>query len=623
VRERWIAAYVCVGIGACFSPAPPAGIPCGPGFSCPNDQTCDIVTNECGPPSEALILRDDTAEDFGVAGAYVDEVTIEKQGFVGPIAFLNGGVRITAYNGLFATEGAQFEDIAANTPSGVGLQRSLHIRFEDRVPPGLGVIDPENVTVTVEGEIELDSTGNWRFELTANDRGFFEIEDAPGSGSFTLRIDDDDLGTSGTLAVTTPGWYRYRGAFQDQTNIHDYRVRLDPPGTSPINDIPSDRMRVRADDLEGLIVDGFENAFMMEHKATLVSTSSLTELALNPDPFGLPIGPGEYSYRWNGQFLIEQGGAYTFRLDTIQGHRLWIDGVALADKYDDDSQTTITSAIELEPGWHDLVIDMMKRGGPQTSFLDFAVESGPQFAGGSFPADHLRPISGRGARFLSDRNLSALAIPDGPPTPPTPAARTLTLQLPASFTPLDVRAAVSIDHDLASSVQVVCDPPGTGAFTVAAFGSMPNGENFFHLPMQVENAVPSPWRFEATDNLTDGIIGEITGVMVTMIYDGGKAPFPTTYRYESAVRDLGDVVAFERIAWLLRQAPDPNMVVVRLRTCETADACAAETSSTARRRPCRCAASCSTRSCSPATAMSRRPSTRSSCVTSCVANSLK
>jgi hypothetical protein len=334
---------------------------------------------------------------------------------------------------------------------------------------------------------------------------------------------------------------------------------------------------VRAGDLEGLVVDGFDNAFMVHHIGTRISTDSLADVSLGTDPLGLAIGTVSFSLRWNGQFLIETAGDYAFRIESIQGHRLWIDGVAVADKYSLTSDTSVTAAITLAPGWHDIVLDVTKES-DAPGRVSFTVESGPQFAGTAFPADHLRPISGRGARFVTDRNTTALAIPDGPALPLAPVTRTLTVELPASFTPVNVVAAIEIDHTLPSSVEVVCDPPGGAPFTVAAFGSMADTETsrLFYLPRPIDNAQPV-WLFTATDNLTDTKVGTITRVMVTMTYDGGIAPFPTTYRYVSAVRELGDAVAFERIAWVLRQAPDPSAAIVRLRTCDAAEECAAET----------------------------------------------
>ena len=58
--------------------------------------------------------------------------------------------------------------------------------------------------------------------------------------------------------------------------------------------------------------------------------------------------------------------------------------------------------------------------------------------------------------------------------------------------------------------------------------------------------------------------------------NGGVAPFPASYRYVSAVRELGDVAAFGPMNWQLRQASDTATALVRIRTCDTAAACQSE-----------------------------------------------
>ncbi len=200
------------------------------------------------------------------------------------------------------------------------------------------------------------------------------------------------------------------------------------------------------------------------------------------------------------------------------------------------------------------------------------VAAGPQFAGGPLPADHLRPVVGRHARAIADRNQTAVPLADGNGNSGT---RGLTIERPASLTTaLDIRAAVEVSSDNLDTISLVINPPGSGPdVTVAAVGDMTGmGTEFFHVPIPLTN-LGTFWQFVGTDVLLDTIIGEISRAFVTVVYDGGIAPFAVTSRYESAVRDLGDAVAFERIAWTTRG--DPAAVVVKWRTCETED-CAGE-----------------------------------------------
>jgi len=564
---RWL---VTLGaLAACFSPSAPSGLPCGEGRTCPDGQTCDIISNECGVASVALVWRDDTAEDFGAGSG---DVTIESQGFLGPAAFFTGGVRIAGYDGALITDlaTASIDTIVADhTPTAAGLQHSLRIDFQATNPPGLGLANPDDATIVIDGEVELEAAGNWRFQLTANDRGLFEIAE-PGSATFTRVIEDVNTGTTGTFAVTQPGWHKFRAAFQDQTLAFDFALVYDPPNIQggAFRDIPSDRLRARVGDLDGLLVDGFDQANLIFQNGSLLSRQPLAAVPLEENPFALPIGLVAFSLRWSGQFLIDDPGDFSFALDTVHGHRLWIDGVLVADKFTSTAAMSTTAPLTLDAGWHDVVLDVTKEGGGPGS-VSLIVASGPQFAGGALPGDHLRPVLGRGARAISDRNLAVLALPDGTGTS---ASRGLTIELPASRTStLDVRAAVEVAGDNLASLSLVIDPPTGANIPVIAAGDFTGaGSELVHVPLAIANAGTN-WLFIGTDALADTLIDRISSVFVTIVYDGGTPPFAPTSRYESAVRELGDVVGFERIAWTTRR--DPAAITVRMRTCDTGETC--------------------------------------------------
>ncbi len=549
-------------LAACFSPSPPEGLPCGEGLTCPEGQTCDIVTNECGPPSEALSWRDDTAEDLALGSG---DVTLEPQGFVSPAAYLTGTVRVSGYDGL--QSGEPFEAVAAGTRTGVGVRRSLRIDYQSSSPPGLGIADPDSATVLIDGEIELEAAGNWRFQLTANDRGYLEI--APPGGDFERVTEDVNTGTIGTFVVSQPGWHRFRAAFEDAAQFLSYTLVYDPPNVNGngFRDIPTDRLRARFDGIgEGLVVDGFEHANLVLLDGTVIDRTPLKDVALATNPFALPIGTG-YTLRWSGQFLIDEPGDFTFAVASPGGHRLWIDGAGLLDEFAGDTTST-TAPVTLAAGWHDLVLDANKSGPAGT--LSFTVETGPQFSGGPLPSDHLRPVVGRGARFVADQALTAVALPDGTGASGT---RTLTLDIPGTFvTPRDLRAAIELTAGNLATVSLVIDPPVGANIPVVGVGELTGTTELVteQLPL---GSLGTGWAFIGTDTVADMLTGEITAAFITLVYDGGVAPFALSSRYESAVRELGDAVAFERVAWTVRGAADA--IRVSLRTCDTMD-CSAE-----------------------------------------------
>lgn len=557
---RWTVALSV--LAGCFSPSAPEGLPCGEGQTCPEGQSCDLVSNVCGLPSAALLWREDTADELSAGSG---DVTIEPLGFLSPAAYLTGVIRVAGYDGLHS--GEPFEVVAAGPRTGVAVQRSLRIDYQATNPPGLGLADPDNATVLIDGEIELEAAGSWRFELTANDRGYFEI--APPGGEFERIVDDVDTGTIGTFVVSQPGWHRFRAAFEDAAQALDYDLVYDPPNVNgaAFRAIPPDRLRVRFDGIgDGLVVDGFEHANLIDLDGTIIDQTPLQDVVLDTNPFELPIGTG-FTVRWSGQFLIDEPGDYTFAIKSPNGHRLFIDGAALVDELNGATGST-TESVTLAAGWHDVVLDVNKGGPAET--LSLIVQSGPQFAGGPLPSDHLRPVIGRGARFVADQALTAVALPDGTGVA---GSRSLTLDVPGTFvTARDLRTAIELTGDDLASVSLVIDPPAGANIPVVGVGDLTGTTAFVteHLPI---DTFGTNWLFVGTDTVANALTDEISAAFLTLVYDGGVAPFAVSSRYESAVRELGDAIAFERVAWTVRGAADA--IKVSLRTCDAAD-CAGE-----------------------------------------------
>ncbi|MEO8704871.1 MAG: PA14 domain-containing protein, partial [Kofleriaceae bacterium] len=324
MRGLWLAAC----LGACFSPAPPLGAPCSDTQECPAGQTCDLVTNTCSLPTERVAWRDDAAEDFA-QGTYLDEVTVESQGFLGPVAYYTGGLRVTGIESaeLDNPDNADFEDLDTGELRNVQVIHGADVDYGAGTPPGFGFSRADDLTLLVEGELELEVAGTWRFQLTANDAGFVDLA-APGTHDFERVISDDSSTTVKAFNAPVAGWYRFRAAFTDRAMAMAFQLRYDPPNVqgNGFRAIPSDRLRARAGDITGLVVEGFEESFFIGHRATIVRDQSIADQQYATNPFELPIGTGSYSLRWTGQFLIDMPGDYAFSIDSRDGHRVWIDG---------------------------------------------------------------------------------------------------------------------------------------------------------------------------------------------------------------------------------------------------------------------------------------------------------
>ena len=84
-------------VAGCYDPDPPLGIPCSDTGDCPTGQECDQATLVCMLPTELRTWREDTAEDL--AGGTTRDAIVESSGFVGPVAYAHGRVRLTGVDG--------------------------------------------------------------------------------------------------------------------------------------------------------------------------------------------------------------------------------------------------------------------------------------------------------------------------------------------------------------------------------------------------------------------------------------------------------------------------------------------------------------------------------------------
>jgi hypothetical protein len=510
-------------------------------------------------PTELRTWSEDEAADF--AGGTFHDATVEARGFIGPVGYAHGRVRLTGVDGdrIAGDPAAATWAAVSSGAAGVGFSKDVDIDFGLLAPDGLGLTAADNVTVLVEGEVELDVAGSWRFELTANDAGFFEL--APPGGDFMRLVNDVDTATSGTYEATTPGWYRFRAAFSDADQYLQFLLRYDPPNVAGnFRTIPSERLRCRVDDLQGYVVDGFEQGYLVGYVSSTLVTTPL-DLSLPADPYGLQIGATTYSMHFAGQILIDVEGDYAFTVSSHQGHRVWLDGNLVADSFTSVDAASNIPATHLRPGWHDVVVDVTKSGNDQNTTLSMKVESGPTWVNQPIPIDHVRPAFGRAGRWTAASATADLAIPDGAST-----TRFLNVEVPATMTPLRIDATYEIDHPVQSQVSVVLDPPvGSNITMLGAGAATGSGTRGGHFIVPAQDAGPS-WAFIAGDNAADATTGNLTYAGLTIIYTGGGAPFPTSYRYESAVKDLGNVVGFGALTWTSRQ----GTVKVQMRTCDAA-----------------------------------------------------
>ncbi|MFN0248265.1 MAG: hypothetical protein ACKV2T_15340, partial [Kofleriaceae bacterium] len=392
------------------------------------------------------------------------------------------------------------------------------------------------------------------------------IDLAPPGGNF-VRLGSATAAQSFPYMVTTPGWHRFRGATADSTMNFDWELRYRPPGQNFFRDVPHDELRARVDGLDGAIVDGFEDPFVALHLLTGL-VDKLHDLTFTSTPYRAQLGT-VYSLRWSAQFLIDTPGDYRFRIETPHGHRAWINGSQVANTYGNASLMTTTPAMALTPGWHDVVIDAVKTSSATAGRFSFTVMDGPQFAGGGFPPDHLRPVAGRVARFRTGSNTGDLDMTDG-----MTVTQNVGLGLPSGIQPLALDSSVSLTHPLLPQVSVVLDPANGANVTLVAAGSLTGmGGHTQHDVVPVDR-VGSSFNYIIGDATVDTMTGVLEWNSITVTYTGGRAPYESSFSYTSTVREI-DAVRLGALSWQTRQSALTPLVSAR--TCDEAPACETET----------------------------------------------
>jgi hypothetical protein len=562
-------------LAACYSPDAPLGAPCENAGDCPDGQSCDLETNTCGPPSGFTIWLDDTAESFTAPGADTGGVEIEPGGFVGPIGYFRRGIRISGIEEIAIDDAATtWNEVSMFARTGSSFVRAREIDIAAGVIPiGTGLKKDNGISLIVEGELLIEKAGDYIIELNTDERGFIDMA-PPGSTQFARVATSSSGKMPGPYAVRVPGWHRFRGVIIDEGGNIFYGIKIAAQGQANPRDIDVDELRAPASDLRGSFVDGFEDPFMIEPKGVAVDAEALGGRTLASDPFRIPVGNNSYSLRFASQVLIDAAGTYVLRVESGQGHRVFIDGMLASDisQWDDNTKQQVSRPeVQLERGWHDLVVDLNRDGSPSDAVLNVVVETGPAWAGMPIPADHMRPVVPRSARWLSNVDTITTSFADGGSGTKSFSAFNVPI---ATVHRIDVQFTVS--HSAALSQLSARLRLGNGGIQpVFGVGAVPgSGSHTRHVVAAPSSVGVNTFQVIVTD-MTDAALvgGQITFAALTFQGTTGEAPFPDSYSYTSAPREIGNVESFAYVRWALRQERPETMATVSLRTCETAAAC--------------------------------------------------
>lgn len=538
----------------------------------PPDAFVDPTDDGGGVPQ---IWRDDTVEDFAAQGHALDAARLEPWGAVGPGAWLTGGlVARAADEQLFVDlDGNEWPILEASNADGWATSVLYGRDYGLDGPRGLSLTSFDTYTYWMWGEVWLDA-GNHTWSLTADDRAFLDLA-PPGSNTYTrVAIGDFNSTGIGPYNVTTAGWHGFRLAMTEGFVGSGLALLLQVPGDPAALPVPAERLRTRTDAIPGLAWAGFEdsrlNAPVPELGPFLWRDTAIDYSPSNGEVTDLGFKEADrFSMRWSGQVRIDVAGAYTFRLETDDGQRLWIDGALRLDAWDDAPHDQTTAPVELDVGWHDLVLDLTDNTGPQDIRLTVTASPDPTLTA-EIPADRLRPAPPRFERAIGNVRTGGAIPSQGE------ISLDLRMAAPEGATTIAVELGITITHNFWEELGIVVAAPDGSEYVALAVGAIDDSGTHtvrFTVPVPAEVA-RGIWSVKVEDTVAaDG--GNVDGVELTVRYDGGEPPIATTAIYDSPVEDLGAVVGFDSVGWTGR-FPAGSSAQVRMRTCDDAGACASE-----------------------------------------------
>ena len=532
------------------------------------DDDGDGGTDDAG--NRTVLLRDDSADDFAVVGAVTDNAVIEPWGAVAPAAFHAGGLRAHAANTQRFTEPdlATWTIVTGGGANGTGLWTRPLVGD----PVGVGLDSGDTWTYWAEGEVWLDA-GTTTFLVDADDAGFLEIA-APG-GEFTRVVNARYGIASGMYTAATAGWHAIRLAVVEGIGASRFDVQLYVGASATPEPLAGPRLRTRVDALRGMLLAGWDNSLFQGTPEHTVSDAALVDARFqNGAPVGVGIGSSDFwSLRWSGQFYVTTPGTYSLRVESDDGHRLYVGGQLVTDALF-GGPVDRTVSVALVAGWNDLVLDLNENTGDASARL--RVVGGPEPGlEAELPLARLRPLAPRDERLETVGDGNDLGIPDNDPNGVTRAVRIAGLP---GATVGSVDVIIGLNHPRIADLQVRLVHPG-GNEVLLRNNSSDGGSGPRTLRFTTEMFDDTPaageWRVRVTDT-QNAQSGSLTDVQLAVHMANGPEQVATTASYTSDVRDLGEgVVALDTIR-LGARVPAGAAVAVRLRGCDAPEACAGE-----------------------------------------------
>ncbi len=535
----------------------------------------------------------DTASDFEAVGHDRVAMAIEQRGSLTPEGYVHGallGRGLTTMK-LWSNGDTAWTKLATVTPTGIGMWTGAELTTQ-RELTYLGIRRNAPMrTVWFEGELLLGA-GTERLQIKGDDVAFLEIA-SPGTSSFTPLLENSATPVA-TVLVPITGWYPVRIGWADGDGSGN--LGLEIAGQTGFAAIPPNRLRAAVASVPGVLRTVF---YRQLHGGGILGTLppvqqiQPTQL-LMPTSFAPPLQgsvgenstatetANDWSARWAGQLYATTPGMYTVRVDSDDGHRVFLGSAPVGQsnwgRNDDNgnASTTVTSA--LREGWNDLVVDYNQNGGASDLAVRVVTSPDAALVDAPIPISLLRPIEPRGERLIT---RSTVPTPSRVVADDTGAFSDLDVRVATGPMQMVTRVDVTVVYNTDTPDQLVfrvIRPGGTPVIVRNHQGGFIGGTRIVAHAFSVDAAVvggpaDGTWKIGVADDVNGAgnNTTSIDEVHLTLHTAGGPEQIATTSSWRTPIKDLGTrLVKIDRLTWDAR-TPAGSGVELRLRSCEQAD----------------------------------------------------
>jgi len=580
------AALLALGLGACGFGIDPGSL----GYDAPP------FVDDGGGLSEAWTF--DTAADLAAPGHERIAMAIEPRGSLTPEGYVYGGLvgRGVTNLALWVAGDTAWAKLATVTPTGTGMWPGNELATGQDLT-NLGIRRNAAMrTLWFEGELLLGA-GTERLRIKGDDLAFLELA-PPGTSAFAPLLETPATLT-GTVTVATTGWYPVRIGWADGDTNGAFGIELE--GLQGFAPIAPHRLRAAVAGLPGTLRTVFYRQLhgggvrgVTPPVQQLQATPLLAATQFAPplqgsmvDTAGSLDDATDWSARWAGQLYVTTPGAYTVRVNSDDGNRLFLGAAPVIasnwarDDGNGGAQSTVTTP--LREGWNDVVVDYNQTTGGTALAVQIVAAPDSTLAGAPLPIELLRPVEPRGERLIvrSTVPLTPAGVVDD-----TGVFTDLTVRVDALANQVVSRVDVTVVLNSEEPEQLVFRVirPGGAPVIVRVHPNITGGARIVTHAFSVDPALvggpaDGTWTIGVADDL-DQIFTNTTSieeVHLTLHTSGGPDQIERTAVWRTPIKDLGTrLVKVDALTWDDR-APPGAATEVRLRSCDQPD-CADEPS---------------------------------------------